>query len=358
LSFLKTFQGIRVAIDEVQRVPDLLLSIKKAVDEDRTPGRFLLTGSANILSYPKVSESLAGRMDIVSLEGLSLSELKNNKFRPSFLEEIFSEENSFEMLVSKWNKGLAKRFLAADELNEALFFGGFPEVAIKRSCHFKNRWMSAYQMSYIERDVRNFSSLLNVVAFSKVYKVVGSRTGNLLNIKGLAEDVGLDQRTVARYLEILKYSFQINLLPPWHSNVCKQLVKTPKVYTNDTGMASFLYGIDSPQKLRSNSAYGAILETWLWSEIRKQLPFILGVQNFLFRSHLGREIDFILEKGRTLLFLECKSSDQVREKDLSPIEKIKGKYKGRVLGIIFYSGEKAFLLNDYCAAVPFGLLLV
>ena len=357
LSFLKTFHEARVAIDEVQRAPELLLAIKRIVDEDRVPGRFLLTGSANILSYPKVSESLSGRMDIISLEGVALSELEGSIFRPSFLEEIFSEENGLGVLVAKWNTLLAHKSLTADKLYDAVFFGGFPEVAIKKNANFKNRWMSAYETAYIERDVRDFSKSLDVVAFSKAYKVAGLRTGNLLNVSSLASDIGLDQRTVTRYLEILEYSFQINLLPPWHSNICKQLIKTPKIYVNDSGMASFLYGIDSPKKLRSNPAYGAILETWLWSEIRKQLPFIPGIKKFLFRSHLRQEIDFVLEKGETLLFMECKSSDQAQESDLRPIDKIKEKHNGRVIGIVFYSGEKAILLNNYCAAIPFGLFM-
>ena len=135
-----------------------------------------------------------------------------------------------------------------------------------------------------------------MVSFTKLFKLIGLNTGQLLNIKNTANTVNLDYRTVMRYIEILTMTFQISILHPWLSNTKKRLVKTPKVYFNDTGFASFYMGINNFDNLKTNNNYGALLETWLWSEIRKQIALEIGISSYFYRSHIGKEVDFVLEK--------------------------------------------------------------
>lgn len=207
--FINQFEG-SLAIDEVQRAPDLLRAIKKSIDQNRQPGRFLLTGSANILSYPGVTESMAGRMDIISIEGLSSSEIQLNPQAPTFIEDLFSGM-SLSDLAKKWNKQLkSKPEVSRTDLLNFIFFGGYPNIVVNRNLRFRNRWFSAYQTAYIERDVRNLTHLIDIISFAKLYKLLALNTGNLVNYSELSIEAQLDHRTVTRYVEILELTFQLN----------------------------------------------------------------------------------------------------------------------------------------------------
>ena len=353
-SFIKQFKG-SIVIDEIQRVPDLLIAIKKVVDENKIPGKFLLTGSANLLSSSEVKESLAGRMDIINVFGLSCIEMTQELQTFNIINEIIDDDN--QTILTKFNSYLKEKSpLSKEKLNEAIFYGGYPDVALKKNANFKNRWFSAYQAAYIERDARDIKRSLDVLAFSKVYKLAGLNTGNLLNIKNLSVDIGLDQRTVARYLEILEYTFQINLLQPWYSNIKKRMVKTPKLYANDSGLACFLAGIKNPNELNNHPYYGALLETWFLSEINKLLATTTNIDKFFYRTHQGKEIDLILTQGDKLIGIECKASDRVSHSDLSALNELSLTLGNKFKGTVFYSGEKAIALQNNLIALPFNIL--
>lgn len=343
--FINQFQG-PLAIDEVQRAPDLMRAIKKNIDENKKPGRFLLTGSANVLAYPGINESLAGRVDIIPLEGLSLSESLGNPQAPTFIDDLFSQKNSTN-LAQKWNKQLKEKpNLNKKDLLKIVFFGGYPDIAIKKDPRFCERWFSSYQATYIERDVRNLSNLLNIVSFAKLYKLLAFNTGKLVNYSELAIEAQLDHRTIIRYIEILELTFQLNILRPWYRNDRKKYVKSPKIYLNDSGQACYLHDIKNPEQLAAHPALGFIFETWLWAELRKLIA--------LERS-TGKEVDFLLTRGSQSWGIECKFSESVSKTDFKSLKEIT-ELLPNTQGILFYTGKNLVPFSDKLLAVPITLL--
>lgn len=347
-----------VAIDEIQRVPDLLKAIKKSIDEDKSPGRFLLTGSANIFSYPRISESLAGRIDVIHLEGLSLGEILNQNNHSSFISDIFSG-NTIPELKNKWTKELKhKPNINSKFLNECIFYGGFPEVILKKQERFRERWFSSYQSAYIERDVRNINKFLDIVSFAKLFRLAGLQSSNLLNQKNLGIEVGLDQRTISRYLEILETTFQINRLMPWFSNTRKRLIKTSKIYMNDSGYASYINGITTPDMLQKSPYYGAIFETWLWAELRKLLTLSTGIEQAFYRTHLGKEVDFLLYKGDVFFGLKCKAAETIHSEHFAGLKDLSEALAPRVMhGIVLYNGNEIISFSDKFFALPLKCII-
>lgn len=353
--FLQQFRG-SVAIDEVQRCPELLIALKHNVDQNRQPGRFLLTGSANLLSYPNICDSLAGRMDIITLETLSLSEMNDLPEPSPFLMDIFSDTSSIDLL-SKWRKILQQpvAIKTKQDLAKVILLGGFPEIVLKNNSFFRNRWFNAYFSSYTERDVRDLSRLVDVVGFTKVFNLINYQTGQLLNVKNLSVECGLDQRTVSRYLEILNITFQTSTLQPYFSNMRKRLVKTSKIYVNDSGYASFTAGFEQVDILLKSNAFGHLLETWVYAELRKLINLTIGVQIFFYRTHLGKEIDFILTKGNRTVAIECKASESITRQQLGGIKEFQAEIPN-TLGIVLYSGSEVLQLSKDIIAVPFAIL--
>ncbi len=353
--FINQFQG-SIAIDEIQRAPDLLRAIKKSIDEERRPGRFLLTGSANILSYPGVNESMAGRMDIIPIEGLSLGELQSYPNPSTFIEDLFLTNDLLE-LAKKWNQILTQRPpLDRKKLLDHIFFGSYPDVVLKNNLRFRDRWFSAYESAYIERDVRNLSNLLNIISFAKLYKLLGLNTGHLVNHSELGMEAKLDHRTVTRYIEILELTFQLNVLRPWFTNDRKRYVKTPKVYVADSGQACYLSGINNPNLLRSHPSVGALFETWVWGEIRKLLALSHGIDSHFYRTSTGQEVDFLLNRGSQYWGIECKWSETLQKDDFKSLTHMTESIGPNSRGLILYTGKTIFLFSETLMAVPIGLL--
>lgn len=353
--FLQQFNG-SVAIDEVQRCPELLIALKHNVDQNRQSGRFLLTGSANLLSYPNSCDSLAGRMDIITLETLSLGEINDLPDPSSFLTDIFANM-PLPDLLDKWRKALQQPsgIKTKQDLAKAILLGGFPEVVLKNDSFFTNRWFSAYFSAYTERDVRDLSRLVDVVGFTKVFNLLSHQTGQLLNVKNLSVECGLDQRTVSRYLEILSMTFQTSTLQPYFSNMRKRLIKTPKVFVNDSGYASFTAGFEQVDTLLKSNVFGHLLETWVYAELRKLINLAAGVQTFFYRTHLGKEIDFILTKGNRTVAIECKASESITQQQLVGIKEFQAEIPN-TLGVVLYSGSEVLQLSKDIIAVPFAIL--
>lgn len=355
-AFISQFKG-SLAIDEVQRVPDMLRAVKKSIDEDRRPGRFVLTGSAHILSYPGVTESLAGRANIITLEGLSLGEILRQPKPSTFVEDLFSHQDT-DMLLQRWRAQLEKApAVDRNMLLERMFFGGYPEVALEKNLRHRSKWFSSYHASYIERDVRNLSHLLDVVSFSKLYRILGSQTANLVNHADISHQAQLDSKTVTRYMEMLEITFQIKLLRPWFPNPRKQYVKSPKIYLNDSGQACYLANIADPDYLSKHPALGAIFETWVLAELRKLMALTYGVEVYFYRTYQRDEVDFLLMRGPTACGIECKWSDSLRYSDTESLEKMIEDFGGDARGIILYTGDKIMHFSDKLLGIPIRLLL-
>lgn len=354
--FIERF-NTSVAIDEIQRAPELLMAIKKSIDNNRTPGRFLLTGSANILSLPSVKDGLAGRMDILTLEGLSAGEYFRRPTPSSFVDDLF-KGLSVKELVEKWQQELdTKPTLSIETLSNLVFYGGFPEVLLKNDTYFSNRWFSAYQTAYIERDVRDLNKLLDVVLFGKLFRLVGLQSGNLMNYKNLALEIGLDQRTVSRYMEILEITFQTNQLHPWFTNTRKRLIKTPKVYLNDSGHLCHLEGIENSSNLAYHPKWGHFLETWIWAELRKLVRLSSNIQSFFYRTHEGKEVDFILAKGSKTSAIECKATTTITSKHFSGLRDAQEVLGDKSIGVVLYFGDRVLPFSDTLIAVPIRILI-
>lgn len=354
--FIAQFE-LPLAIDEIQRAPGLMRALKKAIDSAKTPGRFLLTGSANVLSHPDVTESLAGRMDIISLDGLSLAEQWEQSLSSIFLEDLLSAQNTVD-LSKKWNKYLAKKpSLDRKQLLEHIFYGGYPRVWTERTERFRGHWFSSYQTAYIERDVRDLSRLLDITAFAKLYKLIGLNSSKQLNLKELGCDAKLDHRTVMRYLEILEMTFQVTTLQPWHRTQGKSLVKKPKLYINDSGQACYLSGVNQLQSLAEHPSLGALFETWVFSELRKLLAHTYGVDIYFYRTSSGHEVDFVLSQGRMLRGIECKWTDHIQSKDFKALKNWVESAPKDALGVLLYTGDVIVPISDQVIGVPVRMFL-
>ena len=347
--FISSVQG-RIAIDEIQRAPQLLLAIKKFVDANKSPGQFLLTGSANILSHSGAMDSLAGRMDIIDLEGLSFNEI-NNQDPSTFFADIFSTPNLKEVvkiLSAKKHNKVDKKVI-----NERILFGCFPDINIKNNDLYRKKWLSAYQKSYIEKDVRDLSKNTDIITFANVVRLLSYQSAQLLNFNNLAVSLGVDNRTLTRYVEILEVTFQANRLYPWHKNTRKRYVKTPKIFFNDTGLACHYIGIENKEKLPQHRLYGSLMETWIWSEFRKMIQVSNEqIQSYFYRTHLGKEVDFVFENGELVYGIEIKSAASVSQKDLQGLKDFCDAIGPQARGLILYFGDNVVGFNEQIAAVP------
>lgn len=353
--FLANITG-SATLDEIQRAPDLMRALKKNIDENRKPGRFLLTGSANVLAHPAVTESLAGRLDILTLEGLSVAELQE-KPAPIFFKTLL--QASWEGFKNFLTNASAKALSFTDgNLQEAIFFGGFPEVALARQQHFAERYFQAYQTTYIEKDVRDLARGIDIVQFAQAAKTLMLHTGNLVNIKNLSNDLGLDQRTLKRYAELLEMTFQVVFLQPWYRNTLKRLIKTPKVYAKDSGFACFAFRAQ-PHDLYGFPYMGQLLETFFFTELRNQTQLIPGVSTYFYRTHNGREVDFVLSYGNRLFGLEIKAAHSVTAKDFAGLKDLQEANGNKLdAGIVFYQGSEIVHFADNLMAIPlkYGLM--
>lgn len=353
--FLAT-QGSQVAIDEIQHAPDLMRALKAAIDKNRQHGQYLLTGSANVLAYPRVKESLAGRVDVIHLEGLSLGELLHQPSPSTLIADLFAYHTSKDFITHCRQRMKHLPTLVTQTTSEAIFYGGFPSVALTRDPYFNNRWFSSYQTTYIERDVRDIGKLIDVIPFTKILRLAALRTGNLLVTANLAKDAALDQRTVVRYLGILELTFQCNHLMPWHANINKRLIKTPKIFCNDAALASYYCGITDIQQLSTSPFLGALTETWIWSELRKLLVFYPEIHASFYRTHAGREVDFVLTRGNQFVGIELKCAKTISLSDFAGLKDMQSEVSN-MLGVILYTGEELVAFSDKLLAVPLCLLV-
>jgi predicted AAA+ superfamily ATPase len=300
--FLGRFNG-KIIIDEAQHVPDLFSYIQGIVDEDQRVGRFVLTGSQNFLLLKSISQSLAGRCDILHLLPFSWAELNRAKLSP--IEEVTSRK---------------PRPLGDPEIDlfEVLLAGGYPRI------HDKGLdpqiWLANYYQSYIERDVRDVVNVGDLETFGRFMGLCAGRTGQLLNLSSLAGDCGISHTTAKRWLSVLETSFIVALLRPHHRNFNKRLVKSPKLYFLDTGLLCYLLRIRRPKDLALHASRGAVFESWLVSEaIKNYVHRGLRPDVHFWRDSAGHEIDLLLEAaGGKLVPVEAKSgqtfnSDFVKE---------------------------------------------
>lgn len=335
-----------VVMDEVQRAPDLFLDIKAAVDRDRTPGRFLLTGSANVLLLPSLADSLAGRMETLALWPLSSAEL--------------AQDAAFNRADALFDGDLAAGpGLAVDrqQLVARLLQGGFPEAVARTSTRGRARWFENYIDTILQRDVRDLARLEQLTELPNLLQMLATRSGTLLNFAELSRASGLTQTTLKRYFSLLETLFLVVRIPAWARNPGKRLVKAPKVFLPDSGMLAWL-GDVTPEKLSTQPGLpGALVETFVAAELLKHLAFShRGLSLWHYRTQTDIEVDFVLEdrQGR-LTGVEVKAAASVDGssfRGLRHLQDTEGERFQR--GIVLYGGSEIVAFSERLLAVPLG----
>ncbi len=334
-----------VVIDEIQRLPQLLISIKEYVDKDRKNAEFILTGSANLKGFKEISDSLAGRIGIVELYPFSLKE-KNGS--DNNIIDIFSKDLDKYLLLEYKDINLEK----------SIINGGYPEITKINNQKAKYLWFSSYIRTYIESDAKELANIRNMDKFINMYKLCMFRSGSIFNKNDIQSQVGLDGRTFNSYFSVLEHTYQVQKLQPYFNNQLKRLVKTPKIFSIDTGVLCHLLQISSKQDLEKSPLKGEILETFIFGELLKANSYAQNRINlYYYRTSDKKEIDFILEYSNKIIALEIKSSKSVKKDDFKHIYKLKEEIsKDFDKGIVLYMGDRFLQIDEDMYAVPIGFL--
>lgn len=333
-----------VVIDEIQRVPDLLRAIKVRVDRNRVPGQFLLTGSADVLMLPNVSESLAGRMEIITLWPFSQGEIEGRE--EHFPDSLFADS-------------LPSTGLEEDDLWQRVLAGGYPEVLARAGERRRSAWFQSYITTILQRDVRDIANIADLAALPRLLQLLAARAGQLTNLAEVSRTSGLPYATLNRYMTLLETTFLIQTLPAWSANISKRLVKSPKLLLADTGLACRLVDIRKTESIAAHPLAGPMLENFVAMEIRKQLTWADGDYSaFHFRTHTGQKVDIVLEDaGGRLVGIEVKTAASVRSSDFNGLRTLRDAAEGRMhRGVVLYAGREVVPFERDLFAVPVGAL--
>jgi predicted AAA+ superfamily ATPase len=334
-------QGI---IDEVQRAPELLRSIKLSVDQNSVPGRFLLTGSANLLALPQIGDSLAGRMEVLTLLPLSSAEIDRRESH--FL--LFAQTQEWPLMGKK----------EFNCLSQALI-GGYPEMRMRQDPNRRRAWASAYIKAIIERDVKDISTIEKLIEMPHLLEILAQQSSKLTNFTQIGGQLNLDTKTTQRYVGLLENLFLVKRLRPWHNNTLNRLVKTPKLHFLDSGLLACLNRITAAQIKDDKSLAGALLETWVYSELLKTIAITPEPWDiFHYRDKDQVEVDFVLENHeRKIIGIEVKASSTIFNQDFRGLKKLASLVGNDWLsGIVLYDGEQCLSFGNNLWAIPFSLL--
>lgn len=334
----------RAILDEVQRCPELLLALKKSVDEERRPGRFILSGSANLALLSHVSETLAGRAAYFTLHPMTRREARGKTREPPFLCAFFHAQ--------------ALPHGAAEPVTEReVLTGGLPPACLGPA-HAATDWFRGYVQTYVERDVRQLSQITDLVAFRTLAQLAALRTAQVLVISTLARDAKLNAATAGRYLDLLEASFLVRRLPPFLKNRSSRLIKSPKLYITDSGLAAHLAGVTDPEPGRDDVLRGALFETYTAQNLAGLLEAHWPDAQLSYWHEQGRhEVDFVIEAGRKVFAIEVKAATRWSESDLSGLRAFVERTPACGAAILAYNGRQAVQLDGKLFAIPLGHLL-
>ncbi len=335
-----------LVIDEVQRVPEIFLAIKNLVDNNRKAGKFIITGSANVLMLPKISESLTGRVEVIKLFPFSQSEI--NRTEINFIDEVCSNKFNLNNIPQKKND-LIKRVLT----------GGYPEMLNRKDRQRQNAWFNSYLTTILQRDVRDISNIEKLSELPKLLNIFATRAGTLLNFAELSRSSAIPQTTIKRYATLLEAIFLIYLLPAWSGNLSKRLIKTPKLYLNDTGILSHLIGFEEDKVFADPNSWGRLLENFILMELLKQSTWSkFNLKLYHYRSSSGQEIDFLIERSDgKITAIEVKATSKIAAADFNHIKSFEEENRAKFLrGIIFYTGKESIPFAKNLFALPINSL--
>jgi predicted AAA+ superfamily ATPase len=335
----------RAIIDEIQRAPELLLAIKESVDNDQRPGRFLLTGSANLMTLPRVADSLAGRMEVVRLLPLAQSEIKSAG--GSFLLDVFR------------NDAKAGDSIVGDDLMAAVLAGGYPEALGRKTSTRRQDWYADYIQAIVQRDVRDVAQIEQVAQMPRLLRILAEHSGQLVNYSGIGTAIGMNHITTQKYVGIFESLFLARTLQPWFSNTLKRLTKTPKIHFLDSGLLASLRDLSIDRLRAERGPFGQLLETFVFAEILKLASG--GEERFEFshfRDKEQNEVDIVIENRRgRIVGIEVKAAATVSSADFSGL-RILAEASGErfVSGLVLYDHEKVIPFGERLYAVPFSAL--
>lgn len=337
----------RAIIDEVQRAPQLLMALKLVIDQDRRPGRFLLTGSANLMALPHISDSLAGRVEILNLLPLSHSELAR---RPNdFLSQARAQSWSLTSPAPSQQISMVQQVLA----------GGYPEMQQRATPARRQAWARAYMTTLVERDIQDIAHIDQTSQIPQLLNITAELSGQLMNLSQIGGQIGMNGKTVDKYLGILEKLFLVRRLPAWSRNELNRLIKAPKIHFLDAGLQSTLTRLTSELAVTQRTRFGATLETWVYGELLK-LQSITPESWFLshYRDKDQVEVDFVLESPlREIIGIEVKAAASVQLSDFKGLRRLRELAGAQfVTGIVLYDGTHALPFGDGLWAVPLNRL--
>lgn len=336
----------RVILDEVQRVPGLFAALKLEIDRHRLPGRFLLTGSANVLQTARLADSLAGRMQTVRLHPLSQCELARND--SGFLDSLFG--GRFE---------IARSGRLGHELAERIEAGGYPAALLRPAGRMRSAWYRDYLDSIVHRDLLDLGRRGLLDVSSRLVEVAVSQTARLFNAADLAAPFQVSRPTIRDYLALLERVFLLERVPPWHSNRLSRLVKTPKLHIGDTGLACALLGARAGGLMANRALLGQLLETFVFQELRRQASWHEEPMAFFhYRDRDNAEVDIVIERGvGGIAGVEVKASGTASPSDFRGLRKLANATGDRfACGVVLYDGEMTARFGKGLYAVPISRL--
>ena len=336
----------RAVIDEIQRAPQLLLAIKKSVDEDRRPGRFLLTGSANLMALPLVADSLAGRMETLSLLPLSQTEIEGHS--ANWIDQAFAGQ-------------LLKTDALAlgDALTDRVLRGGYPEAITRDSAKRRMAWARQYVDALIQRDVLDVAGIDKLDQLPRFLNALAQTAGQMCNYSQLAGQVGLDGKTAARYAGVFETMYLLKRVDVWARNRLSRVVKTPELQFIDAGLLAMLINLGIEEVRRDRSRFGQVLETFVFGELLKHTTSAEGDYQLLYYRDADKvEVDIVIENAAgQLVGVEVKASATVKASDLRGLRKLAALAGDQFkMGVLLYDGAETLPLGDGIWAAPLSSL--
>ena len=340
----ETLLAAPAIFDEVQRCPELLVALKQSVDEQRRPGRFILSGSANLALLGHVAETLAGRAGYFTLHPMTRRELNNATARQPFLARFM-------------DKPVLPAGPAAPVTDREVLTGGLPPACLGPASGVAE-WFRGYVQTYVERDVRQLSQIADLVSFRTLAQLAALRTGQVLAISTLARDAKLNAVTAGRYLDLLETSFLLRRLPPFLKNRSSRLVKAPKLHFADSGLAAHMAGVTALEPGRDEVFRGSLYETYVGQNLAALLEAHRPDAQLAYWHEQGRyEVDFVIEDGRKVFAIEVKAATRWREGDLSGLHAFLERTPACCAAVLAYNGKEAVQLGERLWAIPIAHLL-
>ena len=336
----------RAVIDEIQRAPALLLAIKKSVDEDRRPGRFLLTGSANLMALPTVTDSLAGRMETLSLLPLSQSEIAGQS--RNWIDSVFTGQLP--------RPGSSAR---TDDLAGRVLRGGYPEAISRATARRRTAWARQYLDAILARDVRDVAGIEKLDQLPRFLRALAQTAGQMCNYTQLGGQVGLDGKTAAKYISVFEHMYLLKRVDVWARNRLNRVVKAPKLQFIDAGLLATLLDLTPDEVEKDRTRFGNVLETFVFGELLKHTTTAESDYRLLYYRDADKvEVDVVIENAvGQVVGVEIKSAATIKEGDLRGLRKLAGlagdSFK---MGVLLYDGDETMPLSDGIWAAPLSTL--